>query len=181
MVDHLRDKYQASERHACRVLLMARGTYRYQGHSEPWTELRMRIREIPQSRWATVIAKSACYKSNGPQKGTSDQNSARSKQHSRFKSGAGFGAGLYCDLVRFGAVPCEVEIWYMLLHIGDLCATAQRGAGQCLNLKIGLKIRGPQGCGGSSPFIRTSLMMIEGFTSQVAGGQLASRSAVAES
>jgi hypothetical protein len=38
-----------------------------------------------------------------------------------------------------------------LLHIGDLCATAQRGAGQCLNLKIGLKIRGPQGCGGSSP------------------------------
>jgi putative transposase len=50
MVDHLRDHYQASERHACRVLLMVRGTYCYQGHREPWTELRMRIREIAQSR-----------------------------------------------------------------------------------------------------------------------------------
>jgi putative transposase len=29
---------------------MVRGTYRYQGHQEPWTELRMRIREIAQSR-----------------------------------------------------------------------------------------------------------------------------------
>src|ERR1700738_2594358 len=43
MVDHLRDQYRASERHACRVLLMVRGTYRYQSHQEPWTELRMRI------------------------------------------------------------------------------------------------------------------------------------------
>jgi putative transposase len=50
MVDHLRAKYRASERHACRVLLMVRGTYRYQCHPEPWTELRMRIREIAQSR-----------------------------------------------------------------------------------------------------------------------------------
>src|SRR5271170_2851305 len=50
MVDHLRDQYRASERHACRVLLMVRGTYRYQSHREPWTELRMRIREIAQSR-----------------------------------------------------------------------------------------------------------------------------------
>src|SRR5258708_19422634 len=50
MVDHLRDQYRASERHACRVLLMVRGTYRYQSHPEPWTELRMRIREIAQSR-----------------------------------------------------------------------------------------------------------------------------------
>jgi putative transposase len=50
MVDHLRDQYRASERHACRVLLMVRGTYRYQGHQELWTELRMRIREIAQSR-----------------------------------------------------------------------------------------------------------------------------------
>jgi len=50
MVDHLRDQYRASERHACQVLLMGRGTYRYQGHQEPWTELRMRIREIAQSR-----------------------------------------------------------------------------------------------------------------------------------
>jgi putative transposase len=29
---------------------MVRGTYRYQSHEEPWTELRMRIREIAQSR-----------------------------------------------------------------------------------------------------------------------------------
>jgi len=50
MVDHLRDQYRASERHACQVLLIVRGTYRYQGHREPWTELRMRIREIAQSR-----------------------------------------------------------------------------------------------------------------------------------
>jgi putative transposase len=49
-VDHLRDRYRVSERHACRVLLMARGTYRYQSHQEPWTELRMRIREIAQNR-----------------------------------------------------------------------------------------------------------------------------------
>ena len=50
MVDHLRDQYRASERHACQLLLMVRGTYRYQSHREPWTELRMRIREIAQSR-----------------------------------------------------------------------------------------------------------------------------------
>ena len=50
MVDHLRDRYRASERHACRILLMVRGTYRYRSHREPWTELRMRIQEIAQSR-----------------------------------------------------------------------------------------------------------------------------------
>ena len=50
MVDHLRDHYRASERHACRVLLMVRGTYRNQSHQKLWTELRMRIREIAQSR-----------------------------------------------------------------------------------------------------------------------------------
>jgi len=50
MVDHLRDHYRASERHACRVLRMGRGTYRYKSHQEPWTELRMRMREIAQAR-----------------------------------------------------------------------------------------------------------------------------------
>jgi len=50
MVDHLRDQYRTRERHACQVLLMVRGTYRYQSYREPWTELRMRIREIAQSR-----------------------------------------------------------------------------------------------------------------------------------
>src|SRR5437764_1135303 len=50
MVDHLRDHYRASERHACRVLRMGHGTYRYKSHQEPWTELRMRMREIAQAR-----------------------------------------------------------------------------------------------------------------------------------
>src|SRR5208337_3086521 len=50
MVDHLRDRYRASERHACRILLMVRGTYRYRSHREGWAELRMRIREIAAGR-----------------------------------------------------------------------------------------------------------------------------------
>jgi putative transposase len=50
LIDYLRDHHRASERHACRVLLTVRGTYRYKHHQEPWTELRMRIREIAQSR-----------------------------------------------------------------------------------------------------------------------------------
>jgi putative transposase len=50
MVDHLRARYRASERHACRVLLMVRGTYRYQSHQDSRTELRIRIREIARSR-----------------------------------------------------------------------------------------------------------------------------------
>jgi putative transposase len=49
-VDQLKDHYRASERRACAVLLMVGGTYRYRGHARPWTELRMRIREIAQSR-----------------------------------------------------------------------------------------------------------------------------------
>jgi hypothetical protein len=36
MVDHLRNRYRAGERHACRVLRMVRGTYRYQSRQEPW-------------------------------------------------------------------------------------------------------------------------------------------------
>jgi len=50
MMDHLREQYRAIERQACRVLVVVRGTYRYKSHPEPWTELRMRIREIAQSR-----------------------------------------------------------------------------------------------------------------------------------
>ncbi len=40
LVDHLRNLYRTSERRACRVLRIGRGTYRYQSHQEPWTELR---------------------------------------------------------------------------------------------------------------------------------------------
>jgi putative transposase len=50
LIDHLRNHYRTSERHACRVMLTVRGTYRYKSDQEPWTELRMRIREIAQSR-----------------------------------------------------------------------------------------------------------------------------------
>ena len=50
LVDYLRDQYRASERRACKVLWVVRGTYRYSSHQKPWTELRTRIREIAQSR-----------------------------------------------------------------------------------------------------------------------------------
>ena len=50
MVEHLGGSYRVSERRACRVLCVARATYRYRSHLDPRTELRMRIREIAQSR-----------------------------------------------------------------------------------------------------------------------------------
>jgi putative transposase len=49
MVKHLAGSYCVSERRACRVLCVARATYRYRSHPDPGTELRMRIREIAQS------------------------------------------------------------------------------------------------------------------------------------
>lgn len=57
MIDYLRDHYRTSERHACRVLLTVRGIYRYTSHQEPWTELRMRILEIVQSKVRYVYRK----------------------------------------------------------------------------------------------------------------------------
>jgi putative transposase len=42
--------YQISERRACRVTRMHRATFRYRGRRDPRTELRMRIREIAQTR-----------------------------------------------------------------------------------------------------------------------------------
>jgi putative transposase len=50
MVEHLASTYQVGERHECRVLCVARATYRYRSHLDPRAELRMRIREIAQSR-----------------------------------------------------------------------------------------------------------------------------------
>ena len=47
---HLEQSYQVSERHACCVLELARTTHRYEGRQEQWIELRMRIREIAQTR-----------------------------------------------------------------------------------------------------------------------------------
>jgi putative transposase len=42
--------YRISERRACRVTRLHRGTYRYRSLKNPWTVLRMRIREIAQAR-----------------------------------------------------------------------------------------------------------------------------------
>jgi putative transposase len=50
MVKYLEQSYRVSERHACCVLELARATHRYDGHHEQWIELRMRIREIAQTR-----------------------------------------------------------------------------------------------------------------------------------
>ncbi len=50
MVKYLEQSYRVSERHACCVLEVARATHRYDGHQEQWIELRMRIREIAQTR-----------------------------------------------------------------------------------------------------------------------------------
>ena len=50
MVDRLMNSYGASERHACRVLCVTRGTYRYRSSLDPRTELRMRIHQIAQAR-----------------------------------------------------------------------------------------------------------------------------------
>jgi putative transposase len=50
MVKYLEQSYRVSERHACCVLEAARATHRYDGHQEQWIELRMRFREIAQTR-----------------------------------------------------------------------------------------------------------------------------------
>src|SRR6202161_2987908 len=50
MVERLVGSYLVSERRACRLLRLARATYRYQSCLDPRTELRMRIREIAQAR-----------------------------------------------------------------------------------------------------------------------------------
>ena len=42
--------YRISERRACRVTRVHRGTYRYRSHKNGWMALRMRIREIAQAR-----------------------------------------------------------------------------------------------------------------------------------
>jgi putative transposase len=50
VVEYLSVSYRISERRACRVTRLHRGTYRYSSHKNPWTALRMRIREIAQAR-----------------------------------------------------------------------------------------------------------------------------------
>jgi len=50
VVEYLSVSYQVSERRACRVTRLHRGTYRYSSHKNLWTALRIRIREIAQTR-----------------------------------------------------------------------------------------------------------------------------------
>lgn len=49
-MDHLRERYRVSERHACQVLRVPRATYRYRSCADPKTELRQRIRELARAR-----------------------------------------------------------------------------------------------------------------------------------
>ena len=50
MVEYLYGSYRVSERRACRVAQLNRGTFRYRSHKDPRIALRMRIREIAQTR-----------------------------------------------------------------------------------------------------------------------------------
>ena len=50
MVEYLQGSYRVSERRACRVARLNRGTYRYKSHKDPRSELRMRMREIARTR-----------------------------------------------------------------------------------------------------------------------------------
>ena len=50
MVSYLHDTYRVSERRACHVARIAVSTFRYESRQEPRTALRLRIREIAQTR-----------------------------------------------------------------------------------------------------------------------------------
>ncbi len=50
VVSYLHDTYRVSERRACRVARLPVSTFRYESRQEPRTALRLRIREIAQTR-----------------------------------------------------------------------------------------------------------------------------------
>lgn len=50
VVQYLGTAYPVSERRACRTVRCARASYRYRSHRNPRTELRLRIREMAQTR-----------------------------------------------------------------------------------------------------------------------------------
>jgi len=50
VVEYLQGGYRVSERRACGVARLNRGTFRYCTHKDPRTALRLRIREIAQTR-----------------------------------------------------------------------------------------------------------------------------------
>ena len=49
-MEYIEGSYRVSERRASRVARLNRGTFRYRSHKDPRTALRMRIREIAQTR-----------------------------------------------------------------------------------------------------------------------------------
>ncbi len=50
VVDYLKQRFDTSERHACRMMGMGRSVYDYRSHRNPHTALRARMREIAQTR-----------------------------------------------------------------------------------------------------------------------------------
>lgn len=50
MVDYCQQRFSVSERRACRVVGIARAVNAYRSHRRPYTELRMRMREIAATR-----------------------------------------------------------------------------------------------------------------------------------
>ncbi len=50
MVLYLVGAYRVSERRACQVVLLPRATHRYQSIRDPLTELRLRMRQLAQTR-----------------------------------------------------------------------------------------------------------------------------------
>ena len=57
VVSYWHDTYQVSERRACRVARLAVSTFRYESMLEPRTALRLRIREIAQTRVPTATGR----------------------------------------------------------------------------------------------------------------------------
>ena len=59
VVSYWHDAYRVSERRACRVARMAISTFRYKSVQEPRTALRLRIREIAQTRVRCLLSLSS--------------------------------------------------------------------------------------------------------------------------
>ena len=59
VVQYLRGGYGVSERRACVVIQLHRGTYRYQSHKDSRIELRMRMREIATVRGAVRVSENS--------------------------------------------------------------------------------------------------------------------------
>jgi len=50
LVEFLRVGFKISERRACRVIPLARSSYRYQGQAQDQSALKIRLRDLAQSR-----------------------------------------------------------------------------------------------------------------------------------